>query len=344
MSSSPSVAIVILNWNGKKLLEEFLPFIFSSTYNNFFVVVADNGSTDDSIRFLEEFYPQVQLIKNNINKGFAKGYNDALKLITAEYYILLNSDVEVQPGWIEPMIALMQSDSLIAACQPKVLSYLDKKTFEYAGACGGWIDSYGYPFARGRVFDVCEIDTGQYENVQQIFWATGACLFIRAEAFYSVKGFDEYFFAHQEEIDLCWRLQLAGYKIFVQPKSIIYHVGGGTLPVGNKRKVFLNFRNNLIMITKNLPVGQAIWKVPFRIGLNKIFAFKALLQGNGKIFVAVFKAHFHYLKWLFFIKNKNVYTKKNVKLHGVYKGLVVWQYFIKKKKTFSEIVTTKDNI
>lgn len=344
MPSTPSVAIVILNWNGKKLLEKFLPIIFSSAYENYSVVVADNGSTDNSIEFLKEFYPQVQLIINNINKGFAKGYNDALKLVTADYYVLLNNDVEVQQGWIKPVIALMESDKLIAACQPKVLSYSDKKSFEYAGACGGWIDSYGYPFARGRVFDVCEIDKGQYDNVEQIFWATGACLFVRAEAFHSSGGFDEYFFAHQEEIDLCWRLQLGGYKIFVQPASIIYHIGGGTLPVGDKRKVYLNFRNNLIMLTKNLPVGQAIWKIPFRIGLNKIFAFKALLQGHGSTFIAVFKAHFHYLGWLLFTKSKNIHNKKQAKLHGVYKGLVIWQYFVNRKKTFSEIITTKDNI
>ncbi|MDB5198848.1 MAG: glycosyltransferase family 2 protein [Chitinophagaceae bacterium] len=344
MSSSPSVAIVILNWNGQKMLEEFLPFIFSSTYDNYSVIVADNGSTDNSIPFLKEFYPQVQILKNDVNKGFAKGYNDALKAITAEYYVLLNNDVEAGPGWIEPVIELMQSDTLIAACQPKVLSYVDKNTFEYAGACGGWLDAYGYPFARGRVFDICETDRGQYDTVQQIFWATGACLFIRAEAFHSVGGFDEYFFAHQEEIDLCWRLQLAGNKIFVQPKSVVYHIGGGTLPVGDKRKVYLNFRNNLVMLTKNLPVAQALWKVPFRIGLNKIFALKALFKGNSTAFTAVFKAHFHYLKWLLFEKNKKIPQNKTAKLQGMYKGLVIWQYFIKKKKTFSEIVTTKDNI
>lgn len=344
MPSSPSVAIVILNWNGKKLLEEFLPFIFSSTYDNYSVVVADNGSTDNSIQFLEEFYPQIQILKSDVNKGFAKGYNDALISVTADYYVLLNNDVEAEPGWIEPIIELMQSDRAIAACQPKVLSYIDKKTFEYAGACGGWLDSFGYPFSRGRVFDVCETDNGQYDTTQQIFWATGACLFVRAEVFHSIGGFDEYFFAHQEEIDLCWRLQLAGNKIFVQPASVVYHVGGGTLPMGDRKKVYLNFRNNLIMITKNLPVAQALWKIPFRIGLNKIFALKALFKGNGKIFIAVFKAHLHYLRWLLFEKNKNIPKKKTAKLHGVYKGLVIWQYFVNRKKTFSEIVTTKDNI
>ena len=344
MPSSPSVAIVILNWNGKKLLEEFLPFIFSSTYDNYFVVVADNASTDDSVAFLKEFYPQVQLIIHPVNKGFAKGYNDALKLVTADYFVLLNNDVEVSESWIEPVVRLMESDTAIAACQPKVLSYHNRTTFEYAGACGGWIDRYGYPFARGRVFDVCETDAGQYETVQPVFWATGACMFVRAEAFMASGGFDEYFFAHQEEIDLCWRMQLAGYKIFVQPASTVFHIGGGTLPMGDKRKVYLNFRNNLIMLTKNLPAAEAIWKIPFRIGLNKIFALKALIRGNGKPFIAVFKAHFDYIGWLFSSKNRKSGRNKNLKLQGVYKGLVIWQYFINKKKTFSEIVGANDNI
>ena len=344
MSSSPSVAVVILNWNGKKLLETFLPFLFASAYDNFFVVVADNCSTDDSVAFLEQQYPQVRIISNDVNKGFVKGYNDALKLVTADYYVLLNSDIEVTQNWIAPVISLMQSDPLIAACQPKVLSYADKTKFEYAGACGGWLDAYGYPFARGRVFDVCETDSGQYDTAQPIFWATGACLFVRSEAFHAAGGLDEYFFAHQEEIDLCWRLQLAGNKIFVQPASTVYHIGGATLAMGNKKKVYLNFRNNLIMLTKNLPVAQALWKIPFRISLNKIFALKALFQGRGSIFAAVFTAHLHFLKWLFFEKNKHRPPNRKAKLEGAYRGLVVWQYFVKGKKTFSEIVPAKENI
>jgi GT2 family glycosyltransferase len=343
--SSPSVAIVILNWNGQKMLEKFLPFVLSSTYDNYKVIVADNGSTDNSVQFLEEFYPQLQILRSVVNKGFAKGYNDALKYVAADYYVLLNNDVEVQPGWIEPVMELMQSDIVIAACQPKVLGYIDKKRFEYAGACGGWIDSFGYPFARGRIFDVCEIDTGQYDTIQQIFWATGACFFVRAEAFHSIAGFDEFFFAHQEEIDLCWRLQHEGYKIFVQPASLVYHVGGGTLPMGDKYKVYLNFRNNLIMLTKNLPEGQALWKIPFRIGLDIIAGLKGLFAGRVVTLIAILKAHIHYLRWLFFERSKNRFKGKNkTRLHSVYKGLVIWQYFVNGKKAFSEIVTTKDNI
>ena len=344
MPSSPSVAIVILNWNGQKMLEKFLPSITSSTYDNYSVVVADNGSTDNSTQFLKEFYPLIQLLRFEVNQGFAKGYNEALKSVIADYYVLLNNDVEVEPGWIEPMIKLMQADKMIAACQPKVLSYTDKSTFEYAGACGGWIDGYGYPFARGRIFDVCETDNGQYDNPQQIFWATGACLFVRSDAFHLARGFDEYFFAHQEEIDLCWRFQILGYKIFAEPASVVYHVGGGTLPMGDKRKVYLNFRNNLIMLTKNLPVASALWKIPFRLILNKVYAFKSLFSGDGETFTTVFKAHYHYLKWLFLEKNKNIPKNKTTNLQGVYKGSVIWQYFVNKKKTFSEIVKTKDNI
>lgn len=342
MPSLPSVAVVILNWNGKKFLQQFLPSVTASTYKNYVVVVGDNASDDDSVNFLTTHYPQIKIIRNPVNEGFAKGYNTVLRQVQADYFVLLNSDVEVEPGWIEPVIALMESDPAIAACQPKILSYNDKTFFEYAGACGGWLDAYGYPFSRGRVFDVCEKDGHQYEDVQQIFWATGAALFIRASLFNEMGGFDEYFFAHQEEIDLCWRLQLAGYKIFVQPSSVVYHVGGGTLPMGNKTKVFLNFRNNLVMLTKNLSPAEALFKIPFRIVLDSIAAWKGLLSGRGITFIAILKAHLHYWKWVFFHRKKSVFKgNRNKKLHGMYYGLVVWKYFINRKTTFSEIVKNK---
>jgi len=342
LPSQPLVAIVILNWNGKKFLEQFLPSVIASTYNNLFVVVADNASGDNSVIYVKQHYPQVKILQNKINEGFAKGYNSALKQVTADYFILLNSDVEVTPGWIEPIIELMESDVSIAACQPKILSYHDKNKFEYAGACGGWLDCFGYPFNRGRIFDICEIDEGQYDDVQQIFWATGAALCVNANLYNLMGGFDEYFFAHQEEIDLCWRMQLEGYKIFVQPSSVVYHVGGGTLPMGNKIKVFLNFRNNLIMLTKNFSAGEAFLKIPCRICLDNIAAWKGLLTGNSITFVAIVKAHLHYLKWLFFSKSKTIpLQKKKVRLQGYYHGLIIWDYFIKKKKSFSEIVSRK---
>ncbi|MGC4102539.1 glycosyltransferase family 2 protein [Ferruginibacter sp.] len=342
MKPAPSVAIVILNWNGRKFLEQFLPSVMASVYSNKRVILADNASTDDSIAFTQQHYPAVEIIINNSNEGFAKGYNTALKQVRSDYYVLLNSDVEVTPNWIQPVIDLMEADDSIAACQPKILAYNNKHLFEYAGASGGWIDSLGYPFMRGRVFDVCEEDKGQYDAAQQCFWASGAALFVKAKLYHDAGGLDEYFFAHQEEIDLCWRLQLAGYKIFVQPASVVYHVGGGTLPKGNSRKTYLNFRNNLIMLAKNLPPGSACWKIPYRLGLDAISAWQNLLKGDGGYFVAILKAHLHFLKWLLFEKKtKRTVKRRSIKGSGYYTGSVVWQYFVKKKKTFSEIVDNK---
>ncbi|MEO6819470.1 MAG: glycosyltransferase family 2 protein [Ginsengibacter sp.] len=339
MISIPPVAIVILNWNGKDFLKKFLPSVLISEYANLSVIVADNASTDDSVYFLEVNYPQVRLIKNNINEGFAKGYNTALKQVKADYYILLNSDVEVEPNWIKPVINLMESDTTISACQPKILAFSNKNKFEYAGASGGWIDSLGYPFSRGRVFDFCEVDHGQYDDVAEIFWASGAAFFVRSSVFHALQGFDEFFFAHQEEIDLCWRMKREGYKIFVQPASVIYHVGGGTLPMGSRRKVFLNFRNNLVMLSKNLPFFEALYKIPLRIVLDQIAGIKALLAPDFSTFISIEKAHLHFLGWLFSGKKNMSSPKINTKmLLGVYRGSIVKEYFIKRKNTFLKIV------
>lgn len=340
--TQPSVAIVILNWNGKKFLEKFLPSVAASAYPNKKIIVADNASTDDSIAFLEQTYPQVKLIRNNSNEGFAKGYNTALKQVEADYYVLLNSDVEVTPGWIGPVIELMESDRAIAACQPKILAYDRKNMFEYAGACGGWLDEFGYPFSRGRVFDTCEADNGQYDTVQQCFWASGAAFFVRPSVYHEMKGFDEFFFAHQEEIDLCWRMQLSGYKVFVQPASVVYHLGGGTLPRGNSRKTFLNFRNNLIMVAKNSSISTALWKIPFRIFLDALAAWRGLLSGDRGYFYTIFMAHLHFTRWLMRAGKYPVFpVKKDGKLSGWYRGSAIWAYFIQKKRTFSEIVGNK---
>ncbi len=339
MIKSPKVAVVILNWNGKNYLQQFLPSVISNNHENTEIIIADNASTDDSISFLQEFYPAVKIILLDKNYGFAKGYNEALKRVQADYFILLNSDAEVTAGWIEPMIKLLESNPVIAACQPKILSYQEKNVFDYAGAAGGWLDKFGYPFAKGRVFDYCEEDIGQYDQQETIFWASGAAIFIRAKAFHEVNGFDEYFFAHQEEIDLCWRLQLAGYLIYSCPAAKIYHVGGGTLPKGNSRKTYLNFRNNLIMISKNMPMAQKIWKIPFRLLLNAISACKGLLCGDGGYFLSIARAHRGYIKWLFFAPKEKFGPKKNsARLKGYYPKNLVWQHFIKKKKFFKEIV------
>lgn len=339
---SPEVAIVILNWNGKEFLKKFLPSVMASTYENKRVIVADNASTDDSVSFLKSEFPHVEIIINSQNEGFAKGYNTALRQVESDYYVLLNSDVEVTPSWIEPVLKLMESDKTIAACQPKLLSYHNRDEFEYAGACGGWIDSFGYPFARGRVFEQCEKDTGQFNNATTCFWASGAAMFVRASVFNELKGFDEYFFAHQEEIDLCWRMQLFGYKVYVEPKSVVYHVGGGTLPKGNSRKVFLNYRNNLIMLAKNLSFIKALWKIPFRYALDALAAWKMLLGGDGKYFMAVMKAHFHFLYWLLFeIRTTPKPEAASCRFGGWFHGSIVFQHFIKNKKTFKEIVGDK---
>jgi GT2 family glycosyltransferase len=337
-----TVAIVILNWNGKIFLQKFLPSVVKNIYVDTTIIVADNASTDDSINFLKQYFPQVEIIENASNEGFAKGYNTALQLINADYFILLNSDVEVTTNWIQPLVQLMQADKNIAACQPKILSYELKNTFEYAGASGGWIDKFGYPFARGRIFEHCESDTQQYNDATECFWASGAALCVRASAFNQVGGFDPYFFAHQEEIDLCWRLQLQGYKIFVQPASIVYHVGGGTLPKTNPKKTYLNFRNNLIMLAKNYPFLTAVHKIFIRFGLDALAAYQGLFTGKPSIFIAIFKAHFQFMNWLFFAKKQRQHNKiLKPTLYGVYNGSIVWQYFFKKKKTFSQIIKHK---
>jgi GT2 family glycosyltransferase len=339
----PSVAIVILNWNGKHYLEEFLPSVFATSYKNWKLVVADNASTDDSIHFLQQCFPGVELINLHKNLGFAGGYNEALKHVEADYYVLLNSDVQVTPGWLDPIIHLLEQDKKNAACQPKILSYKHPHIFEYAGAGGGWLDIYGYPFARGRIFDFCEEDHGQYDITQEVFWATGAAMVIRSNVFHDLLGFDEYFFAHQEEIDLCWRMHLAGFKVFCCTESIVYHVGGGTLPRGNSRKTLLNFRNNQIMMAKNMSWTEKWWKIPFRLFLDQVSAWKGLLAGDGGYFIAILNAHAAFIYWIIFGNKawKPKYRKPLKCLPGIFNGNIVWQHFVHKKKYFRQIIPVK---
>jgi GT2 family glycosyltransferase len=313
--------------------------VLATAYDNLEVIVSDNGSTDDSVSFLQNKFPQLSLIRLDKNYGFAKGYNTTLEKIEADYYALINSDVEVEPNWLIPIIELLEQDKMNAACQPKLLSYDNRSLFEYAGGAGGWLDSFGYPFARGRVFDICEEDKGQYNSTERVFWVTGAAMVIRAEVFREMTGFDNYFFAHQEEIDLCWRMQLAGYKLFARPSSVVYHVGGGTLPRGNSLKTYLNFRNNQIMLFKNLPWSQKWWKIPFRIMLDAVSAWKGLLTGDGGYFLAILRAHFSFLSWILFKQNQSIFPKKkDGRLEGLYKGNVVWQHFAKGKNYFSQLI------
>ncbi len=336
----PEVAVVILNWNGKRFLEKFLPSVFASSYPNKRIVIADNASSDDSVQYVQKHFPSAEIIINPANEGFARGYNMALSQVRSDYYVLLNSDIEVTPHWLEPLIYVMESHKNVGACQPKILSYHHKHTFEYAGASGGWIDNLGYPFARGRVFDDCEEDIGQYDDAVPCFWATGAALCIRAELYHEAGGLDPYFFAHQEEIDLCWRLHRLGFLVYAVPMSVVYHVGGGTLPKGNSKKTFLNFRNNLIMMHKNMPWREKWWKIIFRLGLDVVAAWRALLSGDAGFFMAVMKAHIEYMGWLFSGKMPDLPYPRS-KYDGWYDGSLIWQYFIKKKKKFSEIVGSK---
>jgi hypothetical protein len=335
------IAVVILNWNGQKFLEKFLPKVI--TYSSIAkIIVADNQSTDESVAYVKEHFPEVIIVQNSSNNGFAGGYNVALKQVNSEYYVLLNSDVEVTEQWLEPIIALMDSNKNIAACQPKILDYNCKHVFEYAGAAGGFIDKYGYPFCRGRVFNDLEVDKNQYNEAIEVFWATGACMFVRAEAFWKVGGFDGDYFAHMEEIDLCWRLKNIGYQIYAEPKSLVYHVGGGTLHKISPTKTFLNFRNNLTTFTKNSSPRFLFFKILYRMVLDGVAAYKFLFEGKGSHFIAVAKAHFSFYAHLSstFKKRKAMKAMPNFKYtdFGILKKNIVYLHFVKGLKTFKELV------
>lgn len=342
----PLVAVVVLNYNGKKLLQQFLPSVIANS-GDATIYVADNFSTDDSVSFLKTEFPGVKTIALERNHGFAQGYNEALKQIAADYFILVNSDIEVTPNWIEPIIDLMEKDRSVSACQPKLLSYTAKDEFEYAGACGGFIDKYGYPFCRGRIFDSLEKDTGQYNNTEEIFWATGACMFVRASVFNELKGFDGNYFAHMEEIDLCWRMKNLGHKIMAVPASVVYHVGGGTLNKVSPHKTFLNFRNNLITITKNYPNGNWFFIVGARLKLDGIAGVKFLFEGKPLHTWAIVRAHFaYYFSVPRILKERKEFKKnKNYKpsFSKIYKGNMVVEYYLRKLKTFSQLDKSKFN-
>ncbi len=332
--ANKSVAIVILNYNGRNFLKQFLPsvLLYSSDCE---VILADNASTDDSLEVLKTEFPSVRIIVLNQNYGFAGGYNEALKQVEAEYYVLLNSDVEVTPNWVSPIIDFFEQNPKIAAIQPKIKSFHQKTHFEYAGAAGGMIDWLGYPYCRGRIFDTLEADTGQYDDPKRVFWATGACHFVRSKVFHAQGGFDASFFAHMEEIDFCWRLQLAGHQIYCLPASTVYHVGGGTLHKSNPRKTFLNYRNGLLMLYKNLPAKNRFFVILLRMILDGISGVKYLLSGNYKEFLAVIKAHFAFYN--FILKGKVKSNDSAQSLSLVFQESIVWNYFIKNKKRFLDL-------
>jgi len=336
----PTVAVVILNWNGKEYLEQFLPALVLHAGSDAEIIVTDNASTDDSVSFLEEHYPDIRIIQNPVNAGFARGYNLALQQVRADYYVLLNSDIEVTENWLKPVINLMDQDENIGACQPKIRSYLDRTSSEYAGAAGGDIDEYGYPFCRGRIFLTIEEDHGQYDDTVEISWATGACLFVRSELFHRLGGLDDDFFAHMEEIDFCWRLHNYGYRVMYCPHSTVYHIGGGTLPKASWRKTYLNFRNNFILLYKNLPSKYLFRVFAVRLFLDGIAAGKFLFQAGFKDFWAVGHAHMSFYRMLPSLRKK----RRNLR-HGsmkmMYRRNIVAEYYLRGKKHFSELDKTK---
>lgn len=329
-------AVVILNWNGKKFLEQFLPAVIEYSKDVADVIVADNASTDDSVAFLKTHFSEIPIIINEANGGFAKGYNDALKQVNAEYYVLLNSDIEVTPHWIEPVIELMDADKTIAACQPKIRSFFERNKFEYAGAAGGFIDKYGYPFCRGRLFLSIEEDKGQFDDACEIFWATGACMFVRAELFHKYGGLDEDFFAHMEEIDFCWRMKNHNYKIMYCPDVVVFHIGGGTLPKSSSQKTYLNFRNNLTLLYKNLPANRILIVFAFRLVLDGIAAVKFLAEGGFRDYIAVTRAHFSFYRRFGKIRKKRKMQTQQ-KVGHIYHGNIVIDYYLLKRKKFTDL-------
>ncbi len=338
MHSTEKVAVAILNWNGKVLLEQFLPSIIAHS-GKATIYVIDNASTDESKAYVAQHWPTINWIQNETNGGYAKGYNDGLQHVKEPFVVLLNSDVAVTEHWLEPLLQAMEADDTLAAIQPKIKDFKNKNFFEYAGACGGFIDYLGYPFCRGRLFYALEEDTTQYNDYAEVFWATGACVMVRTEVFKKVGGLNEILFAHMEEIDLCWRMKNAGYTIACAPQSTVFHLGGGTLDKLNEHKTFLNFRNNLIVLFLNLPTAEAFTVIFTRLVLDGAAALKFLLDKQPKHFFAVFRAHFaFYGLFTTLAKQKKVQRLRSLKEHtGVYQKSLVEAFFIKKQKQFGEL-------
>ena len=330
------IAIVILNWNGKSLLEKFLPSVVKFSKEDADIYVADNNSSDDSIAFLKSAYPEVKIVQNKINGGYAKGYNDALKLIDADVYALVNSDIEVTKDWLKPIIKQFNTNKNTVVIQPKLLDFKDKTKFEYAGAAGGFVDFMGYPFCKGRIFMELEKEEHQYDEVSPIFWASGACFFIKSDIFHLLNGFDEDYFAHQEEIDLCWRIQNQGYEIQYVGSSTVYHVGGATLRETNPHKTYLNFRNSLYTIAKNVPKRFIFYVIIFRLILDGIAGLKFVLELRPVHTWSIIKAHFSFYRNLpkMIRKRRSISFKQTNYFHTF---SIVFQHFILRKNKFKDI-------
>jgi GT2 family glycosyltransferase len=335
------IAVVILNWNGRHYLQQFLPSVCKhSDFPDTEIIVVDNGSTDDSVNYLKQFFPGVRCIEFEQNYGFARGYFKALEQIESSYYVLLNSDVEVTADWLIPLYNTMEAHPDIGACMPKMLAFNQQEFFEYAGASGGFIDRFGYPFCRGRILNVLEKDSGHYDDFRGIFWASGACMFVRASSYKKAGGLDGEFFAHMEEIDLCWRMQRVGYSIAVVPASQVYHVGGGTLPNNTPRKLYLNYRNNLFLLFKNLPVFQLVPVVFIRMVLDGMSAMVYLLNGSGGFFFAVIRAHLAFYRripLLIKLRRQLRGTIRTGKFDEIYPGSIVFDFFVRRKRYFSQL-------
>jgi GT2 family glycosyltransferase len=328
-------AIIILNWNGQKLLEQFLPSVVNFSSELAEIYIADNASTDSSIKFVNKFYPSIKIIENTTNEGYAKGYNDALAAVDADIYCLLNSDVEVTKDWLKPILEVFKKEEKTAIIQPKLLDFKDKTKFEYAGGAGGFLDIYGYPYCRGRVFNDLETDNGQFNDVSDIFWASGACLFIRSKIYHQLDGLDEDYFAHQEEIDLCWRTQNIGYKVKYVGTSTVFHLGGATLQETNPQKTYLNFRNSLLNVVKNVPKKWFLFVVFSRLILDGIAGIKFLIELRPVHTFAILRAHINFYKnfFKFLAKRKKLQKKQDYNLHTS----IVWQYFILGRKKFKDL-------
>ena len=338
MQTKPKVSIVILNWNGAKFLKEYLPSVLKTKYSNLEIIVGDNASSDNSLEVLSKEFNGVNVLSNPKNYGFAKGYNEILKQVGSDYYVLLNSDVQTPEYWLEECIDFMEKTPKAYACQPHIIDLKDKGKYEYAGAAGGYLDIWGFPFCKGRIFDTIENINTDYENNQEVFWASGACLIIRAEKYHKLGGLDEDFFAHMEEIDLCWRLKNVGGQIWSIGNSKVYHLGGGSLSYGNPRKVYLNFRNNLFMLLKNWPMSTLLWRLPIRMLIDYMAVFKFIISGEFSSAWAVIKAHSHF-EWNFFKTLQKRQTRQTPlkKLTGLYKKSLIKAYFIMGKKYFSDL-------
>jgi len=337
MKHYPKVAVVILNWNGRFFLEKFLPSVYNSSYPNVEFIVGDNASTDDSVTFVRTQYPAMKIIENKVNLGFAGGYNEVLKHVDADYFALLNSDVEVTPDWIQPVIEFLEAQPDMAVAHPKIRDHYQRDEFEYAGAAGGYLDRYGFPFCRGRILHVTEKDVGQYDDPREVFWASGAAFFIKRSCWEAAGGFDADFFAHMEEIDLCWRLKRMGYRIGYCPYSVVYHVGGGTLNASNPRKTYLNFRNSLYTLQKNLPFWTAAWAIFARMWIDLVALLRFLLSGKFRDAWAISRSHQHFFLDFFKTARKRKRYPRPLNPTGMYRGSIVWAFYIEAKNQFYKL-------